>query len=102
MQRVGVSGAGMDGDSMTARAYSALFWLLAVGTLGAIVAVVVRIARTPGSAYPVTSAVLAAILLLGLLYLAAREYLNRDSDADAEYQRRVMKDMAGNIDQRDR
>jgi len=80
---------------MTARAYSALFWLLAVGTLGAIVAVVVGIARTPRSPYPVTSAVLAAVLLLGLLYLAAREHYG---DADARFERRVNRDLSGNID----
>lgn len=79
-------------------AYSIAFWLFAALTAAAIVAVVYRIATTPGAPYPVTSALLAVILLGGLLYLALREYLDRESNADADYQRRVMKDMAGNID----
>lgn len=81
---------------MTRRLSAVLFWLLASATAAAIVAVAYRIATTPDAPYPVTSALLAVILLGGLLYLALHEYLTRDPDA--EYQRRVLRDMARNVD----
>lgn len=84
---------------MTARTSARLFWSAAVVTLGVILALAVRIARTPGAPYPVTSAVLAAVLLLGLLYLAAREFYGDD---DARFERRVNRDLARNLDPEDR
>lgn len=84
---------------MSARVSFVLFWTAASATLAAICAVVVRIARTPGAPYPVTSAVLAAVLLLGLLYLALREFFG---DADARFERRLHRDIARNFDPEDR
>lgn len=80
---------------MTPRTLTLTFWLCATLTLGAILAVVYRIATTPGAPYPVTSAVLAAILLLGLLWLGCKEFIERE---DHNYQRRVQRDMARNLE----
>ncbi len=91
MSGVWTAGADLEGGSVKAL----IAWSVVLTLCGA---VGYRIVTNPETRHPVTAGVIVAVLILSGVYLALDEHFGPDEDA--RYQKRVMRDMAKNLEDR--